>query len=110
MKKKVTWREEKKNRNFTQIPKSVCKSVSTPTSYIKNLSNLELSTDEINVLSKGLKFIPSPGEPRFYDLAKALADLRRSMNLRIYFRNNNRDAIPFVTKSNWNPPILESSR
>jgi hypothetical protein len=107
MKKKVTWRE-KKNRNFTQIPKSVCKSVSTPTSYIKNLSNLELSTDEINVLSKGLKFIPSPGEPRFYDLAKALADLRRSMNLRIYFRNNNRDAIPFVTKSNWNPPILES--
>jgi hypothetical protein len=84
MKKKVTWRE-KKNRNFTQIPKSVCKSVSTLPSYIKNSSNLELSTDEINVISKGLKFIPSPGEPRFYDLAKALVDLRRNINLKIYF-------------------------
>jgi hypothetical protein len=30
------------------------------------------------------------------------------MNLRTYFRNNNRDAIPFVTKSEWNPPILDS--
>jgi hypothetical protein len=73
MKKKVTWRE-KKTRNITHSPKSGCKSVSTLPSYIKNLSNLELSSDEIKVLSKGLKFIPSPGEPKFVDLAKALAD------------------------------------
>jgi hypothetical protein len=44
---------------------------------------------------------------QFSDLAKALADLR-SMNLKTYFRNNKRYAIPFVTKSNWNPPIHES--
>jgi hypothetical protein len=72
--------ERKKESELYTNPKSVCKSVSTLPSYIKNLSNLELSTDEINVLSKGLKFIPSTGELRFYDLAKALADLRRSVN------------------------------
>ena len=28
--------------------------------YIKNLSNCEMTTDQINLLSKGLKFIPTP--------------------------------------------------
>ena len=28
--------------------------------YIKNLSNLELTNDQINLLSRGLKFVPTP--------------------------------------------------
>ena len=28
--------------------------------HIKNLSNIELSNDQINLLAKGLKFIPTP--------------------------------------------------
>ena len=28
--------------------------------YVKNLSNLELTNDQINLLSRGLKFVPTP--------------------------------------------------
>jgi hypothetical protein len=94
--------------NITKILKSGCKSVSILTSNFKNLTNLELSKDEIKVSFKVEKIVSSPGDQKFSDLAKARADLRRSMNSRIFFRNKNRDATPFVTKANWNPAIFES--
>ena len=31
-----------------------------PSKYVKNLSNLELTNDQINLLSRGLKFVPTP--------------------------------------------------
>ena len=53
-----------------------------------NLSRRELSEDDICLLSKGLKFFPTPTD---IDKAKLKADMeefKRRMRLRWYFRNN----------------------
>jgi hypothetical protein len=104
--KKVTWREEK-TRNITQINESACKSVSTLPCYIKNLSTCNYVQVRSEFFHKVTDLSHSHVN-QFSDLPKVLAYSRRSMNLRTYIRNNNRYAIPFVTKPIWNPPIHES--
>jgi hypothetical protein len=66
--------------------------------YIKNLSNTELSKNEMRLLSKGLKFIPTPGKQKASDLIRALNELKKTMNLRIFFHNKTNKITPFHTK------------
>ena len=55
-----------------------------------------MSTDETNLLSKGLKFVPTP----------TLAEnrVRRQLLKYIYHGQNNK-LHPFYVKSNWEPPV-----
>jgi hypothetical protein len=110
MKWRKKWRGEKKwLGTLHKFLNSGCISVSILTSYVKNLSNLEISTDEIKVSFKGEKVISSPGDQKFFDLAKDTGGSQEKYELENFFRNN-RDAMPFVTKSNWNSPIFETFR
>ena len=54
-----------KNKKHTERRKKTRKDIralktESNRKYIKNLSNLELTNDEINLVSRGLKFVPTP--------------------------------------------------
>ena len=53
-------------------------------SYVKNLSKVTLSDAEILVLSKNLKFVPTPTPPRTRELIKDFDDLSRRMRKRLW--------------------------
>ena len=54
-KKHTKTKDEKKTRKDIRAMKT-----ESNRKYIKNLSNLELTNDQINLLSRGLKFVPTP--------------------------------------------------
>ena len=76
---------------------------------VVNLSRRELSEEDVSLLSKGLKFSPTPTD---IDKAKLKEDseaYKRRMRLRWHFRNNEEDYVPdenanFRPKSKWQPP------
>ena len=72
---------------------------------VLNLSKRALSSAEISLLSKGLKFVPTP---RFVDQAAIKTDLEsfgRKLRLAWHFRNDDRvfEPNPFKPKSNFDP-------
>ncbi|XP_043910785.1 dynein beta chain, flagellar outer arm-like [Protopterus annectens] len=56
-------------------------------SYVANLSNYEFDNDEMSVLKKGLKFVPT-AFPRMHEIKMELFRLVRKMHLKEYFHNN----------------------
>ena len=77
---------------------------------VVNLSRKELSAEDISLLSKGLKFSPTPTD---IDNAKLKGDLeafKRRMRLRWHFRDNedsfseDNNENKFRIKSSWQPP------
>ena len=76
--------------------------------HIKNLSNVELTTDQINLLAKGLKFIPTPKEKEIQIRRQFLKDFdqfSRRMRLQYIFNGENNEPHPFHVKSGWIPPV-----
>ena len=76
---------------------------------VVNLSRRELSEEDISLLSKGLKFSPTPTDIDKAQLKSDLEAFNRRMRLRWHFRNNEDDYVPdkdssFKTKSTWQPP------
>ena len=74
-----------------------------------NVSRRSLSTEEISLLSKGLRFSPMPNDINRAQLKIALDAFKRRMRLRWFFRNrekedNNLDDFKFRCKSSRNPP------
>ena len=66
--------------------------------YIKNLSNCEMTTDQINLLSKGLKFIPTPTVKENTVRQQLLLDFKqfaRRMRLRYIFHKKDKEQHPF---------------
>ena len=79
--------------------------------FIKNLSNYEMTTDQINLLSKGLKFIPTPSVKENAVRQRLLLDFKhfaRRMRLRYIFHNKEKEQHPFHVKSGWEPPVQPS--
>ena len=79
--------------------------------YIRNLSNCNLTTDEINLLSKGLRFIPSPHTNTDSVKKQILRDFNqfaRRMRLRYIYHGRRKMKHPFCVKSNWEPPVQRS--
>ena len=78
--------------------------------YIKNLSNQALSNDEVKLLSRGLKFIPTPPVPSSNkSLLKDFNNFARTMRLKYMFVNKPKiSAHPFHVKSTWQPPVQNS--
>ena len=72
---------------------------------IVNLSNKILSEDEISVLSKGLKFCPTPKEIDRAELKRDLEKFGRRMRLKWHYRNEDDDFSysPFRPKSTFHP-------
>lgn len=79
-----------------------------------NLSSHILTTDEINILSKGLKFIPKPLKSNEEEVQNAFDDFSRQLMISNFFKYNGisqdspQDNLPpkklFVEKSMWTPP------
>ena len=72
----------------------------TAKTYIKNLSNVQLTDSEILVLSKNLKFIPTPNPPRTREIMRDFDDLARRMRARLWVHENNikRKSDPILAK------------
>ena len=79
--------------------------------HIKNLSNQELTNDQINLLAKGLKFVPCPITKEMQIRKQLLRDydnFARRMRLRYIFHGQDKEPHPFHVKSTWKPPVQPS--
>ena len=72
---------------------------------VVNLSKRALSKSEISLLSKGLKFIPTPSSINKARLKLDLEKFGRKLRLKWHFRNNRAEfgTDPFIPKSSFNP-------
>lgn len=72
--------------------------------YITNLSSKVLTPPQLDILSLGLKFVPSKVQSQT-ELAGSLDSFERGNRLKHFFRNcPSTKPHPFKKKSNWNPP------
>eukprot|EP00795_Rhopilema_esculentum_P014500 gene14500-biopygen4278 len=72
---------------------------------VVNLSKKELSEDDVSLLSKGLKFCPTPKEIDKAELRADLEEFKRRMRLKWHFKDNNKtEKQLFKNRSNWQPP------
>ena len=79
--------------------------------YIKNLSNSDMTTDQINLLSRGLKFVPMPTKNETAlrtQLLQDFKDFARRMRLQFIYPGEDNNIHPFYVKSNWEPPVQRS--
>ena len=80
--------------------------------YIKNLSNSEMTTDQFNLLSRGLKFVPKPTTNETalgLQLLKHFKDFTRRMGLQFIYHGKDNKIHPFYVKSNWELPVQKSA-
>ena len=72
---------------------------------VVNLSRRELSEEDISLLSKGLKFSPTPTDIDKSQLKSDIEAYKRRMRLRWFFRNEEKDGETdennFRVKSTW---------
>ena len=79
--------------------------------FIKNFSNQQLSDSQVSVLSKGLKFVPTPVTDENHIRRQLLLDFEhfaRRMRLKYIFHKENKEPHPFHVKSDWKPPVQKS--
>ena len=79
--------------------------------FIRNFSNQQLSDSQVSVLSKGLKFVPTPVTDENYIRRQLLLDVEhfaRHMCLKYIFHKENKEPHPLHVKSDWNPPVQKS--
>lgn len=70
-----------------------------------------MTTDQINLLSEGLKFIQTPVLEENRIRQQLLLDFKqfaRRMRLRYIVHNKESEQHPFYVKSNWEPPVQQS--
>ena len=73
--------------------------------FIKNMSNTNLTDQEIALLAKGLKFIPTPEKPASQkNLIRDFNTFLHSMRLKYIFAHSKSNPHPFYVRSNWQPP------
>ena len=74
-----------------------------------NLSSYPLKTHEINLLAKGLKFIPKPLKPNEEAVGEAFTEFAKRIKLAEYWQkfskhqNDDKEPKPFYPKSGWAP-------
>ena len=72
--------------------------------HIKNLFNHIMTSEQINLLGKGLKFIPTPPTNKTQIRRQLLQDFGQ----KYIFQGDDKDPHPFHVKSTWVPPIQQS--
>ena len=79
--------------------------------HIKNLSKEQLTNEQINLLSRGLKFIPTPATRENLIRRQLLNDFEqfaRRMRLQYIFHRKDNNPHPFHVRSDWIPPVQPS--
>ena len=105
-----------KNKKHTERRKKTCKDIramktESNRKYIMNLSNLELTNDQINLLSRGSKFVPTPTTNETALRKQLLTDFKdfaRRVQLQFIYHGKDKNIHPFYVKSNWEPPVQQS--
>ena len=107
--KKGYWIRKRKfkNKKQTETRKKTCKDIramktKSNRKYIKNLSNLELTYDQINLLSWGLKFVATPIKNKTTLKKQLLTDLRdfaRRMWLQYIYHGEDKNIHPFFIRT-----------
>ena len=96
-------------RSFSNI--EAIETMESKKAHIKNLSDYNLTRDEINLLSRGLNYIPTPVTNDSHirkSLLKDFAAFERRMRLQFIFHGRDKKPHPFHVKSNWEPPVQPS--
>ena len=76
---------------------------------VVNLSYTPLPKPTTNLLSKGLKFIPSPNPTHYNTVYQSFLNYRRNMHMKYFFRKNTPTKHPFKTTSRFTPPQPDNS-
>ena len=79
--------------------------------HIKNLSDKQFTDEQIALLSRGLKFIPTPVTNEDFIRHNLLKDFNlfaRRMRLQHIFHGKENKQHPFYVKSTWEPPVQQS--
>ena len=72
--------------------------------FLKNFSSHQLTDNQVSVISKGLKFIPTPvtDETKIrHQLLQDFEQFARRMRLQYIFHGQKKEPHPFHVKSNW---------
>ena len=81
----------------------------TNNNLMVNLTNHDLEPPLKSMLSKGLKFVPTPDKTCLKTIINSFKQFRRSMYVHYYFRNSPNDhPNPFKTTSTWTPPLHDN--
>ena len=105
--KRLATNKHKERRNVRRQKHSAITIVANK-KHIKNLSNKELTNDQINLLTKGLKLIPTPVTKQTQIRQQLLCDFdqfARRMRLMYTFQGENNNPDPYHVKFAWKPPI-----
>ena len=109
-KRKLKNQKRNKRRRFSKRNKNTGKTKSNKR-HIRNLADYQLTPDQAKLLSRGLKFIPTPVIKENQIRQQLLQDFNqfaRRMRLRYIFHGKNKEQHPFHVKSNWVPPVQQS--
>ena len=94
-KKQYTGRRKKTHKNIRAMK------AKSNSKYIKNLSNLELTNDQINLLPRGLKFVPTPITNETQLRKQPLTDFKdfaTRMRLQFIYHDKDKNIHPFYVK------------
>jgi len=72
--------------------------------FLKNFSSHQLTDNQVSVISKGLKFIPTPVTNKAkirHQLMQDFEQFARRMHLQYIFHGQNKEPRPFHVKSNY---------
>ena len=100
-------KERKRNANRKRFR---C-AVESRKQHIKNLSNEQLTNEQINLLSRELKFIPTPATRENLIRRLLLNDFEqfaRRRRLQYIFHGKDNNPHPFHVRSYWIPPVQPS--
>ena len=79
--------------------------------FLETFQPISYLTDQVNVLSRGLKFIATPVTNKTTIRRQLLRDFEqfaRRMRLQYIFHGQDKESHPFHVKSNWMPPVQQS--
>ena len=110
-KQKTVFNRKRKERNRNKGKIRCNNIIESHRKDIRNLSNEQLTDEQITLLSRGLKFIPTPviTENKIRrELLKDFDLFARQMRLQYIYYGKEREPHPFHVKSDWNPPVQPS--
>ena len=93
---------KRKERRKIKDKKRFCNAIESRKQYVKNLSNEQLTDKQITLLSRGLKFIPTPVTKENLIRRQLVADFNqfaRRMRLQYIFYGEENEPHPFHVKS-----------
>ncbi|XP_061190029.1 uncharacterized protein LOC133197859 [Saccostrea echinata] len=108
--KELKWRQTEPRSKISAIPipTRTEEKLGTIDPKVINLSSRPLNAAEIKLLSKGLKFTPTPSDSNLQELSKDIKEYTRKLRLAEYFHNDDEDENTSEgdlvrNKSNFNP-------